>query len=491
MLILGRADARPKIKQQCPLTQTKVCSGPCGAKVKSKKIRFPFMAIYSFQCKIVARTKRLNNAVAHAAYINRIDLDNSRDGSKWRYSHSNDDVYKSAVLLPDNASKKFSDPAYLWNEVESKENRSNSRLARSFIIALPNELTPEQNKNLIEDYIKTHMTSKGMIVNYAIHIDDTNNFHAHLMSTTRELDKSGLEFAKKNVIGRTWNDDDFLEGLRKGWADTANTHLARLDHQVRIDHRTLSAQRDEALEQFDMATTAEAKAEALAKAVSLDRPAIQRIWRSKLNTEEGRALREAQQDRRDVQLVIAEETKKSVLSLPQDIVLNNFTPKKIKSKRKTTIEKTRPAPEAVLKTADTGGEIKDLKYSYFNKFILDLKIIYNKHRKNNITKKLNKKIDKIIKAIDREEKKSNIISNHYNSDYFIDDKSTIIKDEYKDDEYKKLQKFIDDVDKRAIELNNKKEAILKAEQERKKSLSQQSKYKQKEDNENDKHIKYK
>ncbi|MFZ8763287.1 MobA/MobL family protein, partial [Escherichia coli] len=293
------------------------------------------MAIYSFQCKIVARTKRLNNAVAHAAYINRIDLDNNRDGSKWRYSHSNEDVYKSGVILPENADERFSDPAYLWNQVEQKENRSNSRLARSFIISLPNELTPEQNKNLIEDYIKNHMASKGMIVNYAIHIDDTNNFHAHLMSTTRELDKSGLEFAKKNVIGRTWNDDEFLDGLRKGWADTANTHLARLDHQVRIDHRTLSAQRDEALEQFDMATTAEAKAEALAKAVSLDRPAIQRIWRSKLNTEEGRALREAQQDRRDLQLVVAEETKKSVLSLPQEIVLNNFAPKKIKSKSKT------------------------------------------------------------------------------------------------------------------------------------------------------------
>ncbi|MGF7443114.1 MobA/MobL family protein [Klebsiella michiganensis] len=331
------------------------------------------MAIYSFQCKIVARTKRLNNAVAHAAYINRIDLDNSRDGSKWRYSHSHEDVYKSAVLLPDNANEKFSDPAYLWNEVEKKENRSNSRLARSFIISLPNELTPEQNKNLIEDYIKNHMTNKGMIVNYAIHIDDTNNFHAHLMSTTRELDKSGLEFAKKNVIGRTWNDDEFLEGLRKGWADTANTHLARLDHQVRIDHRTLSAQRDEALEQFEMATTAEAKAEALAKAVSLDRPAIKRIWRSKLNTEEGRALREAQQDRRDLQLVVAEETKKSVLSLPQEIVLNNFAPKKIKSKSKTktTIEKTRPAPEAVLKTADGAGRVFSIVV-----FVLDFDFIF-------------------------------------------------------------------------------------------------------------------
>ncbi|EBO4785039.1 molybdopterin-guanine dinucleotide biosynthesis protein MobA [Salmonella enterica] len=282
------------------------------------------MAIYSFQCKVVARTKRLNNAVAHAAYINRIDLDNNRDGSKWRYGHSNEDVYKSAVLLPDNADKKFSDPAYLWNEVEKKENRSNSRLARSFIIALPNEMTPEQNKNLIEDYIKTHMTSKGMIVNYAIHIDDTNNVHAHLMSTTRELDPNGLEFAKKNVIGRAWNDDDFLEGLRKGWADTANTHLAKLDHQVRIDHRTLSVQRDEALDQFEKATTAEAKAEALSRAVSLDRPAIQRIWRSKLNTEEGRALREAQQSIRDEQLILAVETKKSILSLPQKIIINNF-----------------------------------------------------------------------------------------------------------------------------------------------------------------------
>ncbi len=174
------------------------------------------------------------------------------------------------------------------------------------------------------------MTSKGRIVNYAIHIDDINNFHAHLMSTTREVDKSELEFAKKNVIGRTWNDDDFLEGLRKGWADTANTHLAKLDHQVRIDHRTLSAQRDEAIEQFEMATTVEAKAEALSRAVSLDRPAIQHIWRSKLDTEEGKALREVQQDRRDLQLIIAEETKRSVLSLPQEIVLNNFTPKKIK-----------------------------------------------------------------------------------------------------------------------------------------------------------------
>jgi len=456
------------------------------------------MAIYSFQCKIVARTKRLNNAVAHAAYINRIDLDNDRDGSKWRYGHSNEDVYKSAVLLPDNVDAKFADPAYLWNEVEKKEGRSNSRLARSFIIALPNELTPEQNKNLIEDYIKNNMTNKGMIVNYAIHIDDTNNFHAHLMSTTRELDSSGLEFAKKNVIGRTWNDDEFLEGLRKGWADTANTHLARLDHQVRIDHRTLSAQRDEALEQFENATTAEAKAEALSRAVSLDRPAIQRIWRSKLNTEEGRALREAQQDIRDLQLVVAEETKKSVLSLPQEIVLNNFAPKKIKTKKNqtqknTTIEKNIPAKKAVFKTADNGVEIKVLKNSSFDKFLLNIKIIYNEHKKKTIGKKLDKAIMKIQKLDKIGGGKGGYFARHLDDDYSVEDNVNIQskQNEYKNDEYMKLQKFFDDVNKRGIELSNKKEMMLKLEQENKKNLSQRPKETLKVDDKNDKHIKYK
>jgi hypothetical protein len=47
------------------------------------------------------------------------------------------------------------------------------------------------------------------------------------------------------------------------------------------------------------------------------------------------------------------------------------------------------------------------------------------------------------------------------------------------------------VNKRGIELNNKKEAMLKLEQENKKALSQQPKHKPKDNNENDRHIKYK
>lgn len=460
-LYLFLSVAKKKYYKQCPLTQTllrKFVVGPAELKTKSKpktKGQKTIMAIYSFQCKIIARTQRLNNAVGHAAYINRQDYDNSKDGSKWRYSHKASDVYASGVVLPDHADEKFSDPSYLWNEVEEKENRSNSRLARSFIIALPNELTPEQNKNLIEDYIKNHMSSAGMIVNYAIHIDDLNNFHAHLMSTTRELDASGLAFAKKNVIGRTWNDEQFLEGLRKGWADTANTHLAKLDHQARIDHRTLSAQRDEALEQYEQATTAEAKAEALARAVALDRNPIQRIQRSKLQTEEGRALRESQQQLRDEQLAIAEETRKSVLSLPQEIVLNDFkavvapapAPKKIKSHRhgKAVATAKSPAPVAVVKTVKSGDVVFNIR-SVFEKALINFK-----------KKRAEKRIKKLIAKIDRENHGQSV---YHDASRYFEVKPVSEKDEKElsPDELalNKLQKYWRDIDRRGKEIEQRK-----------------------------------
>ena len=84
-----------------------------------------------------------------------------------------------------------------------------------------------------------------------------------------------------------------------------------------------------------------------------------------------------------------------------------------------------------------------------------------------------------------------ISARHLDNDYSVEDNIKPIPEERKEDEYTKLQKFFDDVNKRGIELNNKKEAMLKLEQENKKALSQQPKHKPQDDNENDRHIKYK
>ncbi|WP_410729867.1 hypothetical protein, partial [Citrobacter freundii] len=151
----------------------------------------------------------------------------------------------------------------------------------------------------------------------------------------------------------------------------------------------------------------------------------------------------------------------------------------------------RPAPEAVLKTADTGGEIKNLKYSSFSKLMLNIQIMYNEHKKKSIGKKLNKRIKKIEKADKIGGGKGGYFARHLDNDYSVEDNIKPIPEERKEDEYTKLQKFFDDVNKRGIELNNKKEAMLKLEQENKKALSQQPKHKPKDNNENDRHIKYK
>ena len=203
------------------------------------------MAIYSFQCSIVGRTQKTNNAVGKAAYINRLDMKNEYDGTTWKFKNRSDDVGCSAVLLPENCPERFSDPSVLWSEVELFETRRDSRLARDFIVALPNNLTLEQNKDLVEDFIKSNFTNEGMISNYAIHIDNKENIHCHIMNTLREVNSEG--FAQKNVKGREWNKKENLEKWRANFADTTNKHLAKNNINEKVDHRSIEKQKEELL----------------------------------------------------------------------------------------------------------------------------------------------------------------------------------------------------------------------------------------------------
>jgi hypothetical protein len=72
---------------------------------------------------------------------------------------------------------------------------------------------------------------------------DERNHHAHILLTTREIGPDG--FTTKN---RDWNKVEVLEGWREAWARDSNAALERAGIEDRVDHRTLVAQRDEALE---------------------------------------------------------------------------------------------------------------------------------------------------------------------------------------------------------------------------------------------------
>lgn len=100
---------------------------------------------FHFSISMISRGKS-KSAVARAAYISCEKLTNEWDGVTHDY-HNKKGLLHSEIFLPENAPKEFLDRSTLWNSVELNEKVSNVQLARNFIIALPKELSVEENKD--------------------------------------------------------------------------------------------------------------------------------------------------------------------------------------------------------------------------------------------------------------------------------------------------------------------------------------------------------
>jgi MobA/MobL family len=186
------------------------------------------MAIYHFSAQVISRGKG-QSAIASASYRSGERLKDERTG-EVKYYHR--EVQPDTMILaPSNAPEWVYDRERLWNEVEHSEKRKDARLAREINIALPRELNHHEQKELIRDYVQEAFVNQGMIADIAIHRDDPNNPHAHVMLTTREITADG--FGPKN---RDWNKKEMLEGWREEWANHANRALERAGIKERISH---------------------------------------------------------------------------------------------------------------------------------------------------------------------------------------------------------------------------------------------------------------
>ncbi|MGF3076191.1 MobQ family relaxase [Facklamia sp. P12955] len=225
---------------------------------------------FHFNISMVSRGKG-KSAVASSAYISREKITNEWDGVTHDYHNKKDLIYKE-IFLPENAKEEFKDRATLWNSVELNEKAINAQLARSFIIALPKELSIEDNKKLITEFIESNFVSQGMIADLAIHdeSDEGNqNIHAHIMTTVRPLNEDGswgqkskkeYVFDEKGVPVLTksgkqktrkieltdWNNRGNAEKWRESFASLCNKYLAEKNIEKRVDHRSYERQgRDE------------------------------------------------------------------------------------------------------------------------------------------------------------------------------------------------------------------------------------------------------
>ena len=147
------------------------------------------MAIYHLEAKVVSRGAG-RSAVAASAYLSCSRLYNDYDGIQHDYTKKQGLVWQQ-VFLPEYAPQEWQDREKLWNAVEEVEMAKDSRLAREFVVALPIELSREQQIELLQDFIREQFVSDGMCADAAIHDTDGHNPHAHILLTVRPLDERG------------------------------------------------------------------------------------------------------------------------------------------------------------------------------------------------------------------------------------------------------------------------------------------------------------
>ena len=235
------------------------------------------MAIYHLRATMISRSAG-RSATGAAAYRSGERIHDERTGLSFDY-RARGGVEHVEILAPERSPEWIQDRATLWNAVERAETRKNSQVAREIRVALPAELDRAQRIALVRDFCQRSFVDRGMVADIALHAPgregDERNHHAHILLTTREIGPEG--FSTKN---RDWNAKELLEDWREAWARDSNHALERCGHEARIDHRTLEAQREEALERSVRARERGDEAEALRetlRAVELDRAPLPQL----------------------------------------------------------------------------------------------------------------------------------------------------------------------------------------------------------------------
>ena len=206
------------------------------------------------------------DAKAHADYIN-------REGNQ---SDKLDCVLKGNQLptWAKGSAQKFFEAATRY---EDKGNRRYKEIE----LSLPNELSLEQNLEIVNTFLKNHLANHYYA--YAIHeksgeLSGERHPHVHIMFSERLIDdveriserpaykyfrratkplhgEQVASFERRREHGapkdKKWHNKKYLFALREDFARIQNDVLKKNGFSIRVDHRTLKAQQVEAKENGD------------------------------------------------------------------------------------------------------------------------------------------------------------------------------------------------------------------------------------------------
>lgn len=228
------------------------------------------MAIYRFEAKIIGRRAkdkagrpipgRSVSVVAKAAYRSGQKLHDDKQERTYNYRSRAQEVVCAEIVLPEGSPSWLVPDAVaerggrgqreeLWNRIEQVERRSDSQLAREFVIALPMELEQEQQVGLIRGWCSEQIAAHGYVADFAVHRSrDGHNPHAHVLCTLRPVEGDG--FGKKpdqsgkftGGGGAGYGAKSELEAWRLAWETHCNAALEEAGSDARVDRRSLREQ---------------------------------------------------------------------------------------------------------------------------------------------------------------------------------------------------------------------------------------------------------
>jgi hypothetical protein len=196
---------------------------------------------------LCVKTGKRGTAASHAAYI-------AREGKHGKDEKQHDLIAVEHGNMPTWANN---DPEKFW-KMSDKYERANGTAYKEFEIALPSELTLEQQLALSHEFAKQEIGKKPY--QFAIHgpiaaLGNVTQMHGHFMTSDRIPDDFSrppeLHFKRYNQkhpeLGGCKKDsggrdpsvlEDEIRSRRKRWAELQNKHLEMHGHASRVDHRS-------------------------------------------------------------------------------------------------------------------------------------------------------------------------------------------------------------------------------------------------------------
>ncbi|MGE7609664.1 MobQ family relaxase [Peribacillus frigoritolerans] len=205
-----------------------------------------------FSVNIISR-KQGRSTVACAAYRSDGKLYDDRNQRTFVFK-KHEQKPESFILSPSHAPEWVNDREKLWNEVEKTEKRWTSQLSREVLIAIPNDLNNEQQRELVESYVNSQFVEKGMVADVNIHRDKDHNPHAHIMLTMRPFNEDGTwgekrpftgeldEKGKKIYMNNPWDHKENVQIWRDSYQDLVNKTYEKLKMERRFDLRSYERQ---------------------------------------------------------------------------------------------------------------------------------------------------------------------------------------------------------------------------------------------------------